>query len=298
MPGSGLTLIPCDPSTLTLPAAGKKTIILDSTNSDLPATVDDAGNVDSLEGPAGATGATGAAGADGADGTIVTFGTTAPSGGADGDVYIKTDTEEFYKKESGVWNLKYSVAGSGGGSGGLKLLGIYTGTGAASITAFSRTAAGTSGDLFQSDYRNYFVTVEIVPQTSGQKIYYCVSDDASTLEAGATDYKYAGHRASAAGHIQAGSNGDSGIDLALGGGHQNSSTEPFFATIDIFSPATGTMKRKIRAHSSINDGTGNPEVSATLTGSYQLTTTLKGFGIIMASGNITGTVFVYAREGA
>lgn len=64
---------------------------------------------------------TGPAGAAGAAGTIVTFGTAAPAGGSDGDVYIKTDDEEFYKKEAGVWNLKYTVVGSGVGGGGVDL---------------------------------------------------------------------------------------------------------------------------------------------------------------------------------
>ncbi len=56
----------------------------------------------------------GADGADGAAGTLVTFGTAAASGGANGDVYIKTDTGGVYKKVGGSWVLQVTLTVAGG----------------------------------------------------------------------------------------------------------------------------------------------------------------------------------------
>lgn len=55
----------------------------------------------------GDTGAPGTDGAAGAAGTVVTFGSAAPSGGANGDVYIKADGG-IYKKVAGSWVLQVS----------------------------------------------------------------------------------------------------------------------------------------------------------------------------------------------
>jgi len=48
-------------------------------------------------------------------GHSLTFGTDEPSGGSDGDSYIKTDSGYVYSKESGIWSQKvqFQIAGSG-----------------------------------------------------------------------------------------------------------------------------------------------------------------------------------------
>lgn len=69
-----------------------------------------------LESLQGADGADGSPGSPGADGSIVTFGTSAPSGGNNGDIYLKTDVGEIYKKVSGSWVLQYTDQTGGGAS--------------------------------------------------------------------------------------------------------------------------------------------------------------------------------------
>jgi hypothetical protein len=47
-------------------------------------------------------------------GSLITFGTTIPTGGKDTDVYLKTDTNQLYQRVSGTWGIKYTFpSGSG-----------------------------------------------------------------------------------------------------------------------------------------------------------------------------------------
>lgn len=61
-------------------------------------------------GATGATGSTGATGAAGTNGATWTSGTSAPSGGSDGDFYLKTDSKEVYKKISGSWTFQFALS--------------------------------------------------------------------------------------------------------------------------------------------------------------------------------------------
>lgn len=65
-------------------------------------------------GPQGVAGPSGPSGADGAAGSQVTFSASDPSGGADGDVWIKFAAEvsgntEFHKKISGTWTFIFRI---------------------------------------------------------------------------------------------------------------------------------------------------------------------------------------------
>jgi hypothetical protein len=111
-------------------------------------------NITGPEGPAGSTGPTGATGAAGSNGTNGVDGATwgsgsgAPSGGVDGDLYLRTSNGDVYKKVSGSWGSPIAnitgpqgatgatgAAGSNGSNGADGADGVdgatwYTGSGA------------------------------------------------------------------------------------------------------------------------------------------------------------------------
>lgn len=98
------------------------------------------GSGTSLIGPTGTTGATGATGTNGTNGNTLLNGTSAPSGGANGDYYLKTDTNCLYgPKASGVWpGSCTSLVGPTGATGA-------TGAAGAGIGPGSPFAAGAPG---------------------------------------------------------------------------------------------------------------------------------------------------------
>lgn len=67
-------------------------------------------------------GAKGDKGDNGTDGTEISTGSSSPSGGNDGDLYIHTGTYDLYKKVSGTWIVIGNIKGGsgGGGSGSLQ----------------------------------------------------------------------------------------------------------------------------------------------------------------------------------
>ena len=68
-----------------------------------------------LTGPDGPQGPIGNTGAAGADGAVWILGIIPPTTeGVDGDLYLNTDTDDYYLKEVGVWNLQGNLKGSQG----------------------------------------------------------------------------------------------------------------------------------------------------------------------------------------
>lgn len=83
------------------------------------------------QGPTGATGATGAAGAAGASGATWRTGATVPVNtlGVDGDLYLKTDTADVYKRASGAYGVTANIRGTAGLQGPAGPIGPPGGTG-------------------------------------------------------------------------------------------------------------------------------------------------------------------------
>lgn len=104
------------------------------------------------QGPAGAQGPIGPAGAAGKDGATILAGTTAPTGGKDGDFYFNTSTGTLYgPKDDGAWpTTGVSLKGANGADGadgadGKDGSSIIAGTGAPSAT---NPAGAKVGDYY------------------------------------------------------------------------------------------------------------------------------------------------------
>lgn len=84
-------------------------------------------------GATGSTGATGAAGTNGTNGTTWTSGSAVPSGGSDGDYYLRTTNYDVYLKTSGTWSVLLNIKGATGATGSTGSTGS-TGTAGANAT--------------------------------------------------------------------------------------------------------------------------------------------------------------------
>ena len=132
-------------------------------------------NLGNIIGATGATGPQGPAGQNGADGltpyiqngtwwigsqdtNVIAkgnewyYGTEIPTTqGNNGDLYLRTDTNDVYKKESGIWGLITNIKGAKGDKGdkGDTALSVTVGTvtTGSSDTPASVTNSGTSTDL-------------------------------------------------------------------------------------------------------------------------------------------------------
>lgn len=119
------------------------------------------------QGAAGTAGAAGAAGAKGADGTKILSGTTAPTGGNDGDFYLNTSTKTLFgPKASGAWPATgLSLAGATGATGATGPTGA---TGVAGTKIISGAGAPGAGVGVDGDF--YFDTATSIfygPKTAG-----------------------------------------------------------------------------------------------------------------------------------
>jgi hypothetical protein len=105
------------------------------------------------------------------------------SAGGSGDV-------EEITVGSGLTMTGTTLSSSGGG-GGMVLLGSYSGSAVSSIDALTRTAAGQSGDLFQSDFTQYKVVFHsLVLSATGNAPAWRVSTDGATFISAAASYRF------------------------------------------------------------------------------------------------------------
>jgi hypothetical protein len=73
--------------------------------------------IGNIKGADGSAGATGAAGADGTDGATWSQGAGVPSGGVDGDFYLRTTNYDVYQKIGGTWTVIGNIKGADGAAG-------------------------------------------------------------------------------------------------------------------------------------------------------------------------------------
>jgi len=119
-------------------------------------------NITGPTGPQGATGATGAAGSNGINGTNGVDGATwltgsgVPSGGVDGDLYLRTSNGDVYKRVSGSWGVIGNITGPQGATGATGAAGSNGADGADGVdgaTWYTGSGApgggtGVDGDLY------------------------------------------------------------------------------------------------------------------------------------------------------
>ena len=118
--------------------------------------------VTNIKGPAGPTGATGSAGANGA---TWSSGTVVPTGGNNGDFYLKSDTDDIYKNTNGSWSVVTNIKGLTGPVGAAGPTGSTGPTGANGATWSSGTAVPTGGN--SGDFYLKTDTDDIYKNTSG-----------------------------------------------------------------------------------------------------------------------------------
>jgi len=159
---------------------------------------------------------------------------------------------------------------------------------AASSAAIDFTAHITSG------FNEYLITVtNLVPATNASDLWFRVSTDGgSTFKAGASDYGYAqGGGSSGAAAYNNGSGAGAQIAMAFGLSNAGAS-RPLSGEIRIFGPASSSEKM-ITWHFGFVDSAGVWRY-AMGAGSYNATTVIDAFRLMMSSGNIaSGTIALY-----
>ncbi|MDC4240863.1 hypothetical protein NE398_11910 [Clostridium tertium] len=116
-------------------------------------------NIELTPGPAGPKGETGDPGAAGTNGLGWLFGTNIPnSEGRDGDLYLKTDNFDVYKKVSGSWQKIGNIKGAQGPKGAdatiNKLNKVDALDGAAEVAAVVTAFNNLIADLKAKGYMN------------------------------------------------------------------------------------------------------------------------------------------------
>ena len=103
---------------------------------------DEAAWLASLVGPTGPTGATGATGAPGTNGATWSQGSGAPTGGVNGDFYLRTSNSDVYQNISGTWTVIANIKGATGNTGATGPTGP---TGSAATIAVGTVTTGAPG---------------------------------------------------------------------------------------------------------------------------------------------------------
>ena len=98
------------------------------------------------QGIQGETGPTGATGAAGADGATWSSGSGVPSGGVDGDFYLRESNYDVYKKIAGTWTVVVNIKGIQGNTGPAGTNGTNGTNGLDGATWTSGTGSPTGGN--------------------------------------------------------------------------------------------------------------------------------------------------------
>jgi len=110
----------------------------------------------------GVQGDTGAAGTPGTNGATWSSGSIVPTGGNDGDFYLKTDNYDVYKKASGTWSVLLNIKGVPGVNGATWTSGTSVPTG------------GNNGDFYLKEdtddiYKKTSDTWDIITNIKGEQ---------------------------------------------------------------------------------------------------------------------------------
>jgi hypothetical protein len=163
----------------------------------------------------------------------------------------------------------------------------------ASAAAASSATVDFSAHI-TSGFDEYLITVRnLVPATNASDLWFRVSTDGgSTFKAGASDYGYAqGGGSSGAAAYNNGSGAGAQIAMAFGLSNAGAS-RPLSGEIRIFGPASSSEKM-ITWHFGFVDSAGVWRY-AMGAGSYNATTVIDAFRLMMSSGNIaSGTIALY-----
>lgn len=191
------------------------------------------------------------------------------------------------------------TGGGGGGSSDIVLLGTYTGSAVSSIDALTRTASGTSGDLFQTDYHRYLAIFHsVVLSATGNVPAWRVSTNGSTfISTGSGTYGFTGAFAfgSTTGS-QASTTATSILFRDPSGVPAQVANTGWLGEHLIVNPTNTSFHTEMNGHHSVNEATQG-QIAFHWTGRYAATTAVKGIQLIPSnSGNISGEFSIYGLK--
>jgi hypothetical protein len=209
------------------------------------------------------------------------------TGVSDGDVLT-------FDSGSGDWIA--AAPSSPGGGGGMVLLGTYTAAASATLDIVTRTAAGQSGAIFQTDFDVYaFEVINMIPATNAVYIYLRVSTNGGSSYVSSGDYSWIDYRYIVGGAATGGAAAQTQIEIDGGGGVNsvnNTSTRGLCGSFKLFSPTDTAVHTTL--HGETSHITGSTRQAGHVTATYEQTTAVNAFQVYASSGNLTsGKVRVY-----
>lgn len=193
----------------------------------------------------------------------------------------------WYDSTSSRWRAIGKTPGGsgGGGSGALVLLEQQSASGSAQLDLAA---------WYSTTYDEYMIEiVGLVPATNAVDPLLRFSTDGGSSYDSGSNYSASGFRWSQGGTAVANAGGTS-IKLDASGTQVNTSTKSFNATIRLFNPGSTALHKRLICAAYSDDGSGNPDIGIEVRGSYNSTSAVNAFRVLMSSGNITsGTIRVY-----
>lgn len=240
----------------------------------------------------GRVGERGPRGPKGRDGTL---GTTGPAGVQGPSGRRGPPGKDGARGERGPRGQKGKDGSSGsGGSSGLVLLGVYSASAGSSIDVFTRNQGSYTGAVFQSDFKKYKLETDEITTSASAHVFVKAGYGVTPTIDGAANYEWGmrgrtsnGAEAVDDGYSVTGTPARLFVSLSTNAGYGFG-----VATITIHNPLTASKRRVL---------TGEVEYVNTLQvfGVWgmvwtDLTNPMTAIQLAPASGNITGTVRLYA----
>jgi hypothetical protein len=152
-------------------------------------------------------------------------------------------------------------------------------------TSFSAVASQSVNDVFSTTYDRYLIKTELESASTNIDVFMRLR--VSGADASGSDYSYAGagYRATGSGFNPV-STGTTSFDIG-----RSNTDFVCHATFDVVNPFK-TVKTVVMGQFGAKDSVST--IVNNFAGNYNLTTSFTGFSIIASSGNITGSVSVFA----
>lgn len=180
---------------------------------------------------------------------------------------------------------------------GGQLLGVFTASAGASIDCSQRNQGSYSGNIFQSDFDIYEIEfVNIVPGTNSVSPLMRFSTNSGVSYDSGANYKWTNFRANNVPSTGTGGSGaDTSINLATTNLDNTASEGGMNGFVKFYNPLNAAAQKMIVGLTTYLAG-GGVFQETFVQGDYSLTTAVTNFQVLMSTGTVTGTIYVYGKS--